>query len=61
MAKSKTSRRLYLIGIDAAPLWLIEELSRKGGMDAFSRLLKERRISDLESTMPPMTNTQVQT
>ena len=54
MARS-TRKKLYLIGIDAAPLWLLEELKDKKGMEPFSKLLLRGQIGNLESTLPPMT------
>ena len=50
-----TKKKLYLIGIDAAPLWLINELKDEQGMDGFRQLLEAGSIMNLESTMPPMT------
>ncbi len=52
---SGTRKKLYLIGIDAAPLWLLEELKNRRGMEPFNMLLKEGRLQLLESTLPPMT------
>ncbi len=46
---------LYMIGIDAAPLWLIKELSESGNLRAFPKLLSGKCITELRSTMPPMT------
>jgi len=48
-------KRLYLIGIDAAPLWLIEKFSDERHMGAFKKLLKGKYLVDMESTLPPMT------
>ncbi len=48
-------RKLHLIGIDAAPLWLIHKLSRFKGMENFRKLLTAGLISEMESTLPPMT------
>ena len=47
--------KLYLIGIDAAPLWLIRKLSHEKGMEPFRKLLEGRHIIDMESVLPPMT------
>ncbi len=54
MAKT-TGKKLYLIGIDAAPLWLLEELKDRKGMEPFKDLIKHGQIGNLESTLPPMT------
>jgi predicted AlkP superfamily phosphohydrolase/phosphomutase len=48
-------RKLYLIGIDAAPLWLIERLSSEKHMDSFRNLIKGKYLVEMESTLPPMT------
>lgn len=48
-------KKLYLIGIDSTPLWILKELSQEKGMEAVSKLLKGNYIHELESTLPPMT------
>ncbi len=48
-------KKLYLIGIDSTPLWILKELSSEKGMDAISMLIKKGYFHDLESTLPPMT------
>ncbi len=48
-------KKLYLIGIDSTPLWILRELSTEKGMDAIAKLLKGNYIHELESTLPPMT------
>ncbi len=52
--KSK-ARKLYIIGIDSAPLWLIKENIDKYRLDGFKRLLENGALTDMESTLPPMT------
>ncbi len=52
--KTTARRKLYLIGIDAAPLWLLRELKGRSGMEPFSKLLDSGQIGNLESTLPPM-------
>lgn len=49
------NKKLYLIGIDAAPLWLIEKFSSEGNMGAFKKLIKSKNLVEMESTLPPMT------
>ncbi|MGC8479481.1 MAG: alkaline phosphatase family protein, partial [Candidatus Micrarchaeia archaeon] len=49
------SKRLYLIGIDSAPLWLVEELSKNNNLKGFSTFLEKGMITEIDSTMPPMT------
>lgn len=48
-------KKLYIIGIDAAPLWLIEKFSNEKQMDSFRELLKGKYLIEMESTLPPMT------
>ncbi|MDE1870091.1 MAG: alkaline phosphatase family protein [Candidatus Micrarchaeota archaeon] len=55
MEKKAKRRKLYLIGVDAAPLWAILELSQKYEMKGFSRFLKGGTLNELESTLPPVT------
>jgi predicted AlkP superfamily phosphohydrolase/phosphomutase len=52
MAKQKP---LYLIGIDSAPLWVLQKLKNSEGMEAFSKLLDDGAIHNLESTLLPVT------
>lgn len=57
MARIK-SRKLVIIGIDSAPLWLLKKFSAKrSGKDGFSEVFGfgKRGVMDLESTLPPMT------
>ncbi|MEM3839290.1 MAG: alkaline phosphatase family protein [Candidatus Micrarchaeaceae archaeon] len=55
MAQRTAKKRLYLIGIDAAPLWLLKELEGMEGMEPFKKLIDSGRLGDLESVLPPMT------
>lgn len=48
-------KKLYLIGIDAAPLWLIEKFRKEKYMDSFTMLLKNKNLIEMESVLPPMT------
>jgi predicted AlkP superfamily phosphohydrolase/phosphomutase len=47
--------KLYMIGIDAVPLWLLEELKGKKGMSGFRKLLAKGCITNMNSTLPPLT------
>jgi predicted AlkP superfamily phosphohydrolase/phosphomutase len=47
--------KLYLIGMDSVPLWVLEELQNEEGMGVFCKLLRLGLIVGMESTMPPMT------
>ncbi len=49
------TRRLYLIGIDAAPLWLMKRLSLGKGIENIRSLVSNHQIVEMKSTMPPMT------
>ena len=51
----KSRKRLYLIGIDSAPVSIVAELSKKHGMKGFEKVIKEGVLADLESTLPPIT------
>lgn len=48
-------KKLYLIGVDSAPLWLIKELSKKHSMDGFLEFEEKGVLQELESTLPPVT------
>jgi predicted AlkP superfamily phosphohydrolase/phosphomutase len=48
-------RKLYIVGIDAAPLWILKDYYKKRRFDGFANLMKDGVLMDLESTIPPMT------
>ena len=48
-------RKLYLIGMDSAPLWIIQNYCRKYNMGGFIKFFEKGVLMDMESTMPPMT------
>ncbi len=48
-------KKLYMIGIDAVPLWILEQLRKEKGLGIFDKMLKDGTIVDMESTLPPMT------
>lgn len=48
-------KHLYLIGIDSAPLWLIKELTKKGSLKGFQKILNNGSLIEIDTTMPPMT------
>ncbi len=48
-------KKLYLIGVDSAPLWLLKRLSKLEGMSGFGEFLHEGVLTELESTLPPVT------
>lgn len=55
LKEGKNRKKLYMIGIDAAPLWLLEEYSNEKSMAPFGKLLDLNQIGDMESTLPPLT------
>jgi len=48
-------KKLYLIGIDSAPLWIIEELHKKFKMKGFESFLNDGILTNMQSTLPPIT------
>ena len=48
-------RKVYMIGMDSVPLWILKELRNEKGMETFNKMLKEGTLMDMESTLPPMT------
>ncbi len=48
-------RKLYVIGMDSAPLWIIKDNYAEYGMKGFGEFFKNGVLMDMESTMPPMT------
>lgn len=55
MPRTAAKRRLYMIGIDSAPLWIIRDFYKKRNFSGFEELMKTGVLMDLESTLPPMT------
>ncbi len=53
--KKEKRRKVYLIGIDSAPLWVIKALASHEEFAPFKRFMEKGKIVELESTMPPMT------
>ena len=51
----ESKKKLYLIGIDSAPLWLITRLSNEHDLKGFKKLIEKGMLSEMASTMPPMT------
>ncbi len=48
-------KRLYLVGVDSLPLWILKELSKKHNLGAFNRLVDTNRTTEIKSTLPPLT------
>ena len=53
----KEGQKFYLIGIDAAPLWMIEYFIKKYKMKGFEEFNKQGILTKFLSTLPPMTGT----
>ena len=52
---SEAKRKMYIIGIDSAPLWILKDYAKKRRLEGFARIMKEGVLTNLESTIPPMT------
>lgn len=52
-----SKKKLYLIGIDSAPLWIIKELCKNNDMKGFEAFFGAGILEDMESTLPPLTPT----
>jgi predicted AlkP superfamily phosphohydrolase/phosphomutase len=50
-----TKKKIYIIGIDSAPLWIISKLYKKYKMKGFSRFIDHGLLKEMRSTMPPVT------
>ena len=50
-----SERRLYIIGIDAAPLWLLDELRREYNLRGFGIFYDNGSMRNMNSVLPPMT------
>lgn len=48
-------KKLYVIGLDSAALWVISKLYKKHNMKGFEYFMKSGKLTDLQSTMPPVT------
>lgn len=47
-------KKMYMVGLDSVPLWILEELRKEKGMEGLDRLFSKGRITEMESTLPPM-------
>lgn len=50
-------RMLYLIGIDSAPLWILEKLRKRKEMEGFATFAENGVLTNIQSTIPPVTST----
>ncbi len=51
----KSKKVLYLIGIDSAPVSIVAKLTKKYKMHGFEKVMTQGVLTDLESTLPPIT------
>ncbi len=54
---NQKNKKLYLIGIDAAPLWMIKHFIKKYKMKGFEMFENQGILTKFLSTLPPMTGT----
>lgn len=55
MHLGKNRRKLYIIGIDSVPVWIIKAASKKHRLPGFRHFSESGFIGDMESTLPPVT------
>lgn len=55
MAGKKDRKKLYIVGVDSASAWVINEFKSKYKLDGFIKFMEKGVMTDMESTMPPMT------
>ncbi len=48
-------KKLYIIGIDSVPVWIIKAASKKHKLSGFQRFFDSGFIGNMESTLPPVT------
>ncbi len=53
---AKLRKKLYVIGVDSAPLWMIRKLGERYNMKGFEMFLESGSLVELESTMPPVSS-----
>ncbi|MDE1845870.1 MAG: alkaline phosphatase family protein [Candidatus Micrarchaeota archaeon] len=49
-------KKLYFIGIDSTPLWIINELKRKYDLSGFEHFANNGILKEMKSTVPPVTS-----
>lgn len=55
VAGKKEKKKLYLIGVDSASAWVIKDHCKKYNLQGFVKFMDDGVLTDIESTMPPMT------
>ncbi|MDE1825244.1 MAG: alkaline phosphatase family protein [Candidatus Micrarchaeota archaeon] len=53
--KQNRQKKLYMVGIDSAALWILEQSKNEKGMEPLKNFISKGRLREIESTMPPMT------
>ena len=56
-SNKKSGKKLYIIGIDAAPLWMVNTFIKKYKMKGFEEFRRRGILTKFLSTLPPMTGT----
>ncbi|MDE1823202.1 MAG: alkaline phosphatase family protein [Candidatus Micrarchaeota archaeon] len=51
----KGRKKLYIIGIDAAALWIIKENYKKYNLKGFEQFIRNGTLENMKSTLPPIT------
>ncbi len=51
----KSREKLYIVGIDSVPVWIVKAVAKKYGLRGFQRFFDSGFIGDMESTLPPVT------
>ena len=59
--RNSEQRKLYMVGIDSAALWILEQFKNEKGMEPLRKFMSKGRIGEIESTMPPMTGPSTRT
>ncbi|MGI0133608.1 MAG: alkaline phosphatase family protein [Candidatus Micrarchaeaceae archaeon] len=47
--------KLYVIGVDSAPLWIVKGFAKRYHLKGFESLMKDGTLLDMQSTLPPLT------
>ena len=51
---SLARKKLYMVGVDSAPLWIVKYLSNKYRMRGFDAFFRKGFLKEIESTLPPL-------
>ena len=52
---SKNRKKLYIIGIDSVPVWIIKAALKENKLPGFQHFFESGFIDNMESTLPPVT------